>query len=57
MIAELLVAEGYDGMGSDMQASKEAGFDVHLTKPVDFDQPMGTIRALQPLGRRSGGRD
>jgi PAS domain S-box-containing protein len=34
------------GMGTDVQASMEAGFDVHLTKPVDFDKLIQTIRTL-----------
>ena len=34
------------GMGSDVQASREAGFDLHLTKPVDFDVLLGALRAL-----------
>ncbi|HEY4187986.1 MAG TPA: hybrid sensor histidine kinase/response regulator, partial [Polyangia bacterium] len=39
------------GTGSDVQASKEAGFDVHLTKPVDFDRLVGMIRAFDPRRR------
>jgi PAS domain S-box-containing protein len=34
------------GMESDVRASKEAGFDLHLTKPVDIDDLLGAIRAL-----------
>src|SRR4051794_36408847 len=34
------------GMESDIQASREAGFDIHLTKPVDFDVFFSTIRKL-----------
>ena len=34
------------GMQADLQASKEAGFDIHLTKPVDFGQLLDAIRSL-----------
>lgn len=34
------------GRSSDVEASLKAGFDVHLTKPVDFDHLVGTIQAL-----------
>jgi two-component system CheB/CheR fusion protein len=34
------------GMESDVKASIEAGFDVHLTKPVDAEKLVGTIRSL-----------
>jgi PAS domain S-box-containing protein len=34
------------GMESDVRASKEAGFDLHLTKPVDFKVLFDAVRAL-----------
>jgi hypothetical protein len=34
------------GMQADIRASKEAGFDLHLTKPVDFGQLLEAIRSL-----------
>jgi PAS domain S-box-containing protein len=41
------------GMESDVRASKEAGFDLHLTKPVDFDALFDAIRTLNS-GPRTG---
>jgi PAS domain S-box-containing protein len=39
------------GMQADLRASKEAGFDIHLTKPVDFGQLLDAIRSLSgPIG-------
>ena len=35
---------GY-GTEADVRASKEAGFSAHLTKPVDFDCLIETLRA------------
>ena len=32
----LIAVTGY-GQDEDRRLSREAGFDVHLTKPVDFD--------------------
>lgn len=45
------------GRESDVRASKEAGFDLHLTKPVDFEVLFDAIRTLNG-GRpaRAGGR-
>ena len=34
------------GMESDVKASKEAGFDLHLTKPDDFEMLFDAIRTL-----------
>ena len=34
---------GY-GTEADVRASKEAGFSAHLTKPVDFDRLLETLR-------------
>ncbi len=37
---------GY-GTQSDMQKSREAGFDQHLGKPVAYDDLIETIEALR----------
>ena len=34
------------GMEADVRASKEAGFDLHLTKPVDFEMLFDAIRTV-----------
>jgi CheY-like chemotaxis protein len=34
------------GMDTDIQQTRAAGFQAHLTKPVSFDQLMTTIDAL-----------
>jgi signal transduction histidine kinase/ActR/RegA family two-component response regulator len=36
------------GMDSDLKENLDAGFDINLTKPVDFDTLVGTIRGLIP---------
>ncbi|QDV35302.1 ATP-binding protein [Tautonia plasticadhaerens] len=36
---------GY-GMEADLRETREAGFTLHLTKPVDFDQLEGAIRRV-----------
>jgi PAS domain S-box-containing protein len=41
------------GMESDVRASEEAGFDLHLTKPVDFEVLFDAIRTLN-AGHRTG---
>ena len=38
---------GY-GTDDDVRASKEAGFEHHLTKPVKFDQLVGLIMQVAP---------
>jgi DNA-binding response OmpR family regulator len=38
---------GY-GTEADIVASREAGFSAHLTKPVEFDRLIETIRTLSP---------
>lgn len=40
------------GMESDVRASEEAGFDLHLTKPVNLDRLLSAIQGLS-RGRRS----
>jgi signal transduction histidine kinase/ActR/RegA family two-component response regulator len=44
---------GY-GMESDVKAAKEAGFDLHLTKPIDIERLLGAIQKLASKGRGSG---
>ncbi|MDB4982692.1 MAG: domain S-box [Myxococcales bacterium] len=44
------------GMTTDKQASREAGFDVHLTKPVDFELLLRTIQSLEGRAGPSGPR-
>lgn len=36
------------GMESDVRASKDAGFDLHLTKPVTADRLIGAVQSLKP---------
>lgn len=36
------------GMESDVRASKEAGFDLHLTKPVSIERLVDAIHSLRP---------
>jgi DNA-binding response OmpR family regulator len=38
---------GY-GTEADIVASREAGFSAHLTKPVEFDRLLETIRTVSP---------
>lgn len=33
-------------MEDDMRAEKEAGFDYHLTKPVEFQKLEGVLREI-----------
>ena len=39
------------GMGSDVEASLQAGFDAHLTKPVDIGELLYTIRTVTARAR------
>ena len=41
------------GMQSDIQSSKQAGFNQHLTKPVDFEKLLGAIRQLTRVANES----
>jgi signal transduction histidine kinase/DNA-binding response OmpR family regulator len=41
----LIAATGY-GQAEDMMRSKEAGFDAHLTKPLDFANLQGLLTTL-----------
>jgi CheY-like chemotaxis protein len=49
--SRLIVLSGY-GQEEDRRKSREAGFDLHLTKPVD---PLDLLRLLraQPVGARA----
>ena len=40
-----IALSGY-GMESDLAESKSAGFQLHLTKPVDFEQLMTAVDSL-----------
>jgi CheY-like chemotaxis protein len=51
----LLVAVTGYGQPGDRQRSSEAGFDAHLTKPVD-PRALDTLLANLPLDRRRTGR-
>jgi PAS domain S-box-containing protein len=42
-----IALSGY-GMESDLARSKEAGFDAHLVKPVDFAEVLLTLKRLAP---------
>ena len=44
--ALIIAVSGY-GQPDDLRRSREAGFDHHLVKPIDFDALM-TLFALQP---------
>jgi signal transduction histidine kinase/ActR/RegA family two-component response regulator len=41
------------GMESDVRASKDAGFDAHLTKPIDVDRLLSTIELLSSRARQA----
>jgi CheY-like chemotaxis protein len=40
------------GMESDITASREAGFDLHLTKPVDYEVLSGALQRLNAERRQ-----
>ena len=40
-----IALSGY-GMPSDIEASRNAGFDRHFTKPIDLDKLVDALRAL-----------
>lgn len=44
-ITPAIALSGY-GMESDIVSSKAAGFDSHLTKPIDFEQLLNTVERL-----------
>jgi hypothetical protein len=41
------------GMESDVKASEDAGFDLHLTKPIDIEQLLTAIEGLSSKARRA----
>ena len=43
--AYLVALTGYDGV-EDLRRCREAGFDLHRVKPVDFDDLRGVFAAL-----------
>ena len=36
-----------DAFAEDVQACLEAGMDAHLSKPVDLEKVLGTLRSLR----------
>lgn len=46
----LLVALSGWGQESDKQRARDAGFDIHLTKPMDPEQLAEVLRAREPAG-------
>jgi CheY-like chemotaxis protein len=51
-----IALSGY-GMEDDMRRSREAGFDAHVTKPVDFDSLAAAIADVAALAPHSLARD
>jgi len=50
---ELVAVTGY-GQAADVRRAKEAGFDVHLTKPVDADDLLAVVaQSHERAGRRA----
>jgi PAS domain S-box-containing protein len=45
----LIAVTGY-GRGSDLSMAMEAGFDAHLTKPINFDDLEEHMKAMTPRG-------
>jgi CheY-like chemotaxis protein len=43
----LIALTGY-GQASDQARSREAGFDAHMVKPIDFEQLRGLLETLLP---------
>jgi signal transduction histidine kinase/ActR/RegA family two-component response regulator len=41
------------GMESDVKASEEAGFDLHLTKPIDIDRLLAALEGLSSRARHA----
>jgi CheY-like chemotaxis protein len=42
--ARLIAVSGY-GQEEDRRSSREAGFDLHLTKPIDFAELQSLLEA------------
>ena len=51
----LIALSGY-GSRQDLQASREAGFDAHLVKPVDFQSLLNALSSSHSFGARAGRR-
>jgi two-component system CheB/CheR fusion protein len=46
----LIIAQSGYGSAADQQRSKEAGFDAHFTKPVDFAALLSLLeKRLNPI--------
>jgi CheY-like chemotaxis protein len=52
--ARLIALSGY-GQAEDRRRSKEAGFDYHLTKPVEPDALLALLASLRDSGDRAAG--
>jgi len=50
----LIALSGY-GQASDRKLALEAGFDLHLAKPVDPEAVLTTIQELHPAATRQLG--
>jgi CheY-like chemotaxis protein len=48
----LIAVTGW-GQARDRQRSREAGFDAHVTKPVDYPELMNLLSELSPGGQSS----
>jgi CheY-like chemotaxis protein len=53
-LERVLIALTGWGQEGDRQRSKEAGFDHHLTKPIDFDVLRELLAAASNLGHADG---
>jgi len=49
----LVALTGY-GQASDREASRQAGFDAHLTKPVPPDDLLALVEKMMPSGAPPG---
>ena len=47
-----VVAVSANAMPADIEAGQAAGFDAYLTKPVDLNALLATVRGLVPRGDR-----
>jgi CheY-like chemotaxis protein len=41
----LLIAQSGYGQAEDVRKAREAGFDLHLTKPVNIDELLSVLQA------------
>lgn len=56
----VLIAQTGYGQEAQRHRAKEAGFDIHLTKPVDFDQlerVLGSMLTSRGLAHKGARRD